>query len=62
MGPAETPGLSFGPWAMGDWPGMEFTEKWRAEHWRLAFKGNLHEVPEFDYERIEALIRQAVGG
>jgi predicted RNA-binding protein len=42
-------------------PGMEFTKKWPAEHWRLAFQGNLHEIPESDYKRIEGLMRQAVG-
>lgn len=42
-------------------PGLEYTKKWPAEHWRLAFQGNLHEVPESDYERIEALMRQAAG-
>src|SRR3990172_4340761 len=42
-------------------PGMEFTKKWPAEHWRLAFQGNLHEIPEVDYKRIEGLMRQAGG-
>jgi len=38
--------------------GLEFTKKWPPEHWRLAFQGNLHEIPESDYERIEGLMRQ----
>ncbi len=42
-------------------PGLEYTKKWPTEHWRLAFQGNLHEVPESDYKRIESLMRQAVG-
>lgn len=42
-------------------PGLEYTKKWPAEHWRLAFQGNLHEVPEADYKRIESLMRQAAG-
>jgi len=42
-------------------PALEFTKKWPPEHWRLAFQGNLHEIPESDYERIEGLMRQAVG-
>ena len=43
-------------------PGLEFTKKWPPEHWRLAFQGNLHEVPESDYKLIEPLMRQAAGG
>ena len=39
-------------------PGMEFTKKWPTEHWRLAFQGNLHEIPESDYRRIVGLMRQ----
>ncbi len=42
-------------------PGLEFTKKWPPEHWRLAFQGNLHEIPESDYKRIEGLMRQAAG-
>ena len=41
--------------------GMAFTRKWPAEHWRLAFQGNLHEIPAEDYEKIEELMREAVG-
>ena len=33
-------------------PAMLYTKKWPAEHWRLAFQGNLHLVPEEDYEMI----------
>jgi len=42
-------------------PAMDYTKKWPAEHWRLAFQGNLHEIPESDYKRIESLMRQAAG-
>ena len=42
-------------------PGMEYTKKRPAQHWRLAFQGNLHEIPEEDYRRIESLMRQAAG-
>jgi predicted RNA-binding protein len=46
-------------------PGLEFTKKWPPEHWRLAFQGNLHEVPESDYRRIgrarlEAALQRAL--
>ena len=42
-------------------PSLEFTRKWPPEHWRLAFQGNLHEVPAADYDRIAGLMKQAVG-
>jgi predicted RNA-binding protein len=35
-------------------PRLAYTKKWPPEHWRLAFQGNLHEIPEEDYR----LIRQ----
>lgn len=41
-------------------PGMAYTTKWPAEHWRLAFQGNLHDIPAEDYERIASLMRRAV--
>jgi len=41
-------------------PTMEFTQRWSA-NWRLAFQGNLHEIPDSDYKRIEALMRKAAG-
>jgi predicted RNA-binding protein len=42
-------------------PMLEYAKKWPPEHWRLAFQGALHEVPEEDYRRIEGLMRAAVG-
>lgn len=39
-------------------PGLAFTQRW-GDNWRLAFQGNLHEVPEGDYERIAGLMREA---
>ena len=41
-------------------PGLAFTQRW-GDNWRLAFQGNLHEVPEEDYERIAGLMREAAG-
>jgi len=41
-------------------PGLAFTQRW-GDNWRLAFQGNLHEIPEEDYERIVGLMREAVG-
>lgn len=40
-------------------PALQYTKKWPAEHWRLAFQGNLHEIPESDYRLIEFLVRKA---
>jgi len=42
-------------------PTLAFTKKWPAEHWRLAFQGNLHEIPAEDYEKIASLMREATG-
>ena len=43
----------------GDWldvkeiaPRLAYTKKWPAEHWRLAFQGNLHRIPQEDYDLI----------
>ena len=33
-------------------PAMQYTKKWPPEHWRLAFQGNLHLIPEEDYEML----------
>ena len=35
---------------------MEYLKKWPAEHWRLAFQGNVHRLPRQDY----LLIKKAV--
>jgi hypothetical protein len=35
---------------------MTYVKKWPAEHWTLAFQGNVHEIGEADYH----LIREAV--
>jgi len=37
-------------------PTLEFTHKWAPEHWRLAFQGALHEIPENDFELIRGLM------
>ncbi len=38
-------------------PQMQYTTKWPPEHWRLAFQGNLHQIPESDYKLIEKEMR-----
>jgi len=42
-------------------PMMEYPKKWPAEHWRLAFQGNLHQIPESDFEMIDSMMREAAG-
>ena len=41
-------------------PTMQYTKKWPAEHWRLAFQGNLHQIPEEDFQTLVGLMKQAV--
>jgi hypothetical protein len=38
---------------------MTYARKWPAEHWTLAFQGNVHLVPEEDYHLIRAAIEAA---
>jgi EVE domain len=38
---------------------MEYAKKWPAEHWTLAFQGNVHQVPESDYLLIRTAIESA---
>src|SRR5579885_2400581 len=40
-------------------PELEFPRKWPAEHWQLAFQGNVHLISEADFARIEAAMRAA---
>ncbi len=41
-------------------PTMDYVKKWPPEHWRLAFQGNLHKIPDSDYKMIEGLMQEAV--
>jgi len=41
-------------------PALAFTQRW-GDNWRLAFQGNLHEIPGEDYEKIVALMGEAAG-
>lgn len=40
---------------------MVYARKWPAENWTLAFQGNVHNVPEEDYQLIRAEIEKAAG-
>lgn len=38
---------------------MVYASKWPAEHWTLAFQGNVHLIPEEDYQLLRAAIERA---
>ena len=40
-------------------PKLDFPRKWPAEHWHLAFQGNVHSLSESDFATIEAALRAA---
>lgn len=37
---------------------MEYASKWPAENWTLAFQGNVHKIPESDFDLINAAIEE----
>lgn len=38
---------------------MTYATKWPAEHWTLAFQGNVHNIPEEDYKLIRSEIEKS---
>ena len=38
---------------------MEYTKRWPAENWTLAFQGNVHELPDADADLVERAVRNA---
>jgi hypothetical protein len=42
-------------------PGLEYVQRWPAEHWKLAFRGNLHAIPDADFATIRAALAPAAG-
>lgn len=40
-------------------PHMVYTKKWPEAHWRLAFQGNVHILPDEDYALIESAVQNA---
>jgi len=38
---------------------MEYARKWPPQHWRLAFQGNVHPLPEHDFTLIEEMMAEA---
>lgn len=41
---------------------MTYASKWPPEHWTLAFQGNVHNIPESDYDLIRHEIEKAAQG
>ncbi len=37
---------------------MEYIKKWPKEHWKLAFQGNVHRLPESDYLLIKSVLSE----
>jgi hypothetical protein len=40
-------------------PNLQWIKKWPAEHWRLAFQGNVHVLPPDDFTTIEKALKEA---
>ncbi len=40
-------------------PGLVYVQKWPAEHWKLAFQGNLHLIPDEDFESLRSAMNAA---
>lgn len=38
---------------------LEYVKKWPAEHWKLAFQGNVHVIPESDYQTVKSALEEA---
>ena len=43
-------------------PGLVYVQKWPAEHWKLAFQGNLHLIPDDDFATLRDAIAAARQG
>lgn len=41
---------------------MKYVSKWPAAHWRLAFQGNVHEIPKEDFELIRRALEKSAKG
>jgi EVE domain len=38
---------------------LEHVRKWPAEHWKLAFQGNLHPIPDADFQALRDALQAA---
>lgn len=39
---------------------LEYVKKWPKEHWKLAFQGNVHKLPEGDYRLINSALKKRI--
>lgn len=39
---------------------LEHIQKWPREHWKLAFQGNVHKLPETDYKTVKSVLTEAI--
>ena len=42
-------------------PGLTYVQKWPADHWKLAFQGNLHLIPDADFDALRSALEAARG-
>jgi hypothetical protein len=40
-------------------PELQYVKKWPADHWKLAFQGNLHLIPDEDFATLRAAMMAA---
>jgi hypothetical protein len=51
------PAAAFVP-AVSLLPSLDYVKRWPANHWTLAFQGNVHVLTDIDFATIESAIRQ----
>jgi hypothetical protein len=40
-------------------PGLVYVQKWPAQHWKLAFQGNLHLIPDEDFKTLQTALNSS---
>jgi len=38
---------------------LQYIQKWPKKHWKLAFQGNVHNLPEADYKAVKSILSEA---
>lgn len=53
--------LDDGQWVPSDAiaPSLTYVQKWPPEHWKLAFQGNLRQIPDEDFATLREAIEAA---
>lgn len=39
---------------------LQYIQKWPAKHWKLAFQGNVHNLPKEDYVTVRTILSEAM--